>query len=283
MKEKKDMIEHWLVTGDKHGNFTWMLNGSLDSYPPQKTAIIILGDAGFDFYLNKTDEKKKKEVDARGYYIYWVRGNHEARASDVKGYEKIFDENVHGIVYCDPRFPHLRAFLDYGFYDIGGYTCYVIGGAYSVDKYWRLERAMMTEETNNPKKSGWFANEQLTKEEMDRATEQLYMFKDMGKHIHFILSHTCPYDWEPRDMFLGSVDQSTVDDSMERWMNSWKDDIHCDVWCFGHFHADRIERPGVEQYYHDMEDLDEIYNRWNKYKTDKELPWHLVKGPAFYA
>lgn len=282
MKEKKDMIEHWLVTGDKHGNFTWMLNGSLDSYPPQKTAIIILGDAGFDFYLNKTDEKKKKEVDARGYYIYWVRGNHEARASDVKGYEKIFDENVHGIVYCDPRFPHLRAFLDYGFYDINGYICYVIGGAYSVDKYWRLERAMMTEENNNPKKSGWFANEQLTKEEMSKASEQLYMFKDMGKHIHFILSHTCPYEWEPRDMFLGSVDQSTVDDSMERWMDQIKDDIRCDVWCFGHFHADRIERPGVEQYYHDMEDMDVIYNRWVKYKTDKELPWHLVKGPAFY-
>ena len=275
------MIKNWLIRGDTHGNFLWMYN-SLKDYVPEETAIIILGDAGFDFYLNKTDEQKKKEVDARGYYIYWVRGNHEARASDIKGYEKIFDENVHGIVYCDPRFPHLRAFLDYGFYDIDGYTCYVIGGAYSVDKYWRLERAMMTEETNDPKKSGWFANEQLTKEEMERATEQLYTFKNMGKHIDFIFSHTCPYDWEPRDLFLGSVNQSTVDNSMEHWMNEIKDNIHYDVFCFGHFHDDRLVRPHVEMYYNNMEELSEIYNRWQNYDATGELPWYLTKDPNFF-
>lgn len=271
----------WMITGDCHSVFTRFANLPKD----EEIGMIVLGDFGINFYLNKTDYKKKKELCGNYPHItfYCVRGNHEARPQDIPSMTKQFDENVHGVVYLEPEFPNIRYFLDYGFYDIGGYTCYVIGGAYSVDKYWRLERAMMTEETNDPKKSGWFANEQLTKEEMDRATEQLYTFKDMGKHIDFIFAHTCPYDWEPRDMFLGSVDQSTVDDSMERWMNSWKDDIHFDVFCFGHFHADRIERPGVEQYYHDMEDLDVIYNRWNKYKTDKELPWHLVKGPAFYA
>ena len=270
----------WMITGDCHSVFTRFANLPKE----EEIGMIVLGDFGINFYLNKTDYKKKKELCANypNITFYCVRGNHEARPQDIPGMIKQSDENIHGVVYLEPEFPNIRYFLDYGFYDINGYTCYVIGGAYSVDKYWRLERAMMTEETNNPKKSGWFANEQLTREEMNKASEQLYTFKDMGKHIHFILSHTCPYEWEPRDMFLGSVDQSTVDDSMERWMDQIKDDIHCDVWCFGHFHADRIERPGVEQYYHDMEELDEIYNRWIKYKTDKELPWHLVKGPAFY-
>ena len=270
----------WMITGDTHGVFTRFYNLPKD----EEIGMIVLGDFGINFYLNKTDYKKKKELCTNYPHItfYCVRGNHEARPQDIPGMIKQSDEKVHGVVYLEPEFPNIRYFLDYGFYHIGGYTCYVIGGAYSVDKYWRLERAMMTEENNNPKKSCWFANEQLTKEEMSKANEQLYMFKDMGKHIHFILSHTCPYDWEPRDMFLGSIDQSTVDDSMELWMNQIKDDIHCDVWCFGHFHADRIERPGVEQYYHDMEDMDVIYNRWNKYKIDKELPWHLVKGPNFY-
>ena len=268
------------LTGDCHSVFTRFSNLPKD----KEIGMIVLGDFGINFYLNKTDYKKKKELCANYPHItfYCVRGNHEARPQDIPGMTKQFDENVHGVVYLEPEFPNIRYFLDYGFYHIGGYTCYVIGGAYSVDKYWRLERAMMTEETNNPKKSGWFANEQLTKEEMDRATEQLYMFKDMGKHINFIFAHTCPYDWEPRDMFLGSVDQSTVDDSMERWMNSWKDDIHFDVFCFGHFHADRLERPHVEMYYHDMEELDEIYNRWKKYDATGELPWHLVKGLNFY-
>lgn len=276
------MIKNYLIRGDTHGNFLWMTNGCLDKYKPEETAIIILGDAGFDFWLNKNDERKKKEVDARGYYIYWLRGNHEARPQDVKGYEKIFDENVKGVIYCDPRYPHLRAFLDYGLYDINNYTCYIIGGAYSIDKYYRLERAMLTEENNDPKKSGWWNNELLTKEEMDRAAEQIYTFKDMGKHIDFIFSHTCPFSWEPRDMFLSFIDQSMVDNSMEKWMDSLKDDISFNVWCFGHFHADRLERPHVEQYYNDIETIDNIYNRWKKYDETGELDWWLVKSPNFY-
>ena len=246
--------------------------------------MIVLGDFGINFYLNKTDYKKKKELCANypNITFYCVRGNHEARPQDIPGMTKQFDENVHGVVYLEPEFPNIRYFLDYGFYDIGSYTCYVIGGAYSVDKYWRLERAMMTEENNNPKKSGWFANEQLTKEEMSKASEQLYMFKDMGKHIHFILSHTCPYEWEPRDMFLGSIDQSTVDDSMERWMDQIKDDIHCDVFCFGHFHDDRLVRPHVEMFYHNMEELDIIYKRWENYDKTGELSWWLKKDPNFF-
>ena len=273
----------WSVTGDIHRNY----NNRFKYYTWQKDpghALIVLGDLGFNYLLDERDRDWKRGFcNKYNFQLYAVRGNHEERPQNIFGMQLIYDKNVNGEVYWEPEYPNIHYFKDFGEYEIDGYKVLVIGGAYSVDKYWRLERAMMTEETNNPKKSGWFANEQLTKEEMNRASEQLYMFKDMGKHIHFILSHTCPYEWEPRDMFLGSVDQSTVDDSMECWMDQIKDDIHCDVWCFGHFHADRIERPGVEQYYHDMEELDEIYNRWNKYKTDKELPWHLVKGPNFYA
>lgn len=270
----------WMITGDTHSVFTRFANLPKE----EEIGMIVLGDFGINFYLNKTDTRKKKEVCANypNITFYALRGNHEARPQDIPGMIKQFDENVHGVVYLEPQFPNIRYFLDYGFYDIGGYTCYIISGAYSVDKYWRLERAMMTEETNNPKKSGWFANEQLTKEEMDKATEQLYMFKDMGKHIDFIFSHTCPYDWEPRDMFLGAVDQSTVDDTMERWMNSWKDDIHFEVFCFGHFHDDRLVRPHVEMFYHDMEELNVIYKRWKDYDETGELSWWLKKDPNFF-
>ena len=73
------MIKNWLVRGDTHGKFYWMDNGCLNDYVPEETAIIILGDAGFNFFLNKTDDKLKAEVNARGYRFYCVRGNHEAR------------------------------------------------------------------------------------------------------------------------------------------------------------------------------------------------------------
>ncbi len=271
----------WMLTGDCHGVFTRFYNLPKD----EEIGMIILGDAGFNFYLNKTDERKKKEVCENYPHItfYCVRGNHECRPQDLPNIEKIFDENVHGVVYIESNYPNIRYFLDYGLYCIDGYNCYVIGGAYSVDKYWRLEQASLTEENNDPKKSGWFTDELLTKEEMDRAIEQIYNFKDMGKSIDFIFSHTCPYDWEPRDLFLGFIDQSTVDESMEKWMNKIKEDIHFFAWCFGHFHADRLERPHVEQYYHNMEEFNTIYKRWKDYDKTKDLPWYLVKGQNFYA
>ena len=46
------MIKNWLIRGDTHGTFLWMSNGCLKDYKPEETAILILGDAGFDFYLN---------------------------------------------------------------------------------------------------------------------------------------------------------------------------------------------------------------------------------------
>ena len=273
------MIKNFLIRGDTHGHFHWMNDGCLDRYPSEETAIIILGDCGLDFYLNKTDDRKKKEIDAKGYYIYWLRGNHEQRPSLVPGYEIIYDKEVDGLVYCDPRYPHLRAFMDYNFYKIKGYNCLVIGGAYSVDKYWRLERAGLTEETNIPKETGWFNDEQLTKAEMEDCRQ---MVKEFNNKVDFVFTHTCPDKFKPTDLFLGFIDQSKVDNSMENFLEDISYDMGWKIWCFGHFHADRIERPGVEQYYNYIEEIDTIWNRWEEYDKTHELPWYLMKGPFFY-
>jgi 3-oxoacid CoA-transferase subunit A len=97
-----------------------------------------------------------------------------------------------------------------------------------------------------------------------------------------VLSHTCPISWEPTDLFLNCIDQSTVDKSTEVWMEKIKDIFKWQIWCFGHFHADRIERPHVEMFFNDIEELDAVWLRWHKYRTDGELDWWLDKSPNFY-
>ena len=52
-----------------------------------------------------------------------------------------------------------------------------------------------------------------------------------------------------------------------------------DVWLFGHFHADRMERPHVEQYFKAIEDLEEIWKRWND--PNYLLPTYFRKSPNF--
>lgn len=272
-------ITHWLVRGDNHGSFVWM-SQQLEGYKPETTAIIILGDVGLNFYLNKTDERTKREVEEKGYYLYCVRGNHECRPIRLPNICMTFDENVNGIVYYEPEYPHIRYFRDYDIYTINGYRCLVIGGAYSVDKWYRLSRFNMTEATNVAKKSGWFNDECLSQLEMadcDKMIENSH-----NNTFDFVFTHTCPKKYQPTDLFLGFVDQSTVDTSMEDWMDIIAEKIVVNfAWLFGHYHADRIERPHVEQYYNDIELLDNIANRWKHYDDTGELDWYLIKSPNF--
>ena len=273
------MIKNVVITGDTHGGQSAVARvGNIDrsmGYKPEETAIIILGDAGLNFWLNNTDKKYKKLLCAYGYTIYCVRGNHEERPENL-GYELQYDENVCGDVYVDSDFPSIRYFVDGGEYNIGGHSVLTIGGAYSVDKWYRLARAgyaAVEAETADPKKCGWFKDELLTEEEMHRIGKIT-----LSKHYDFVLSHTCPYSWEPIDLFLNCVDQSTVDKSMEIWMDALKNCIDWGVWCFGHFHADRIERPRVEQFYQEYEDMEAIWQRWHGKKT-YSLEWWLPKSP----
>ena len=108
------------------------------------------------------------------------------------------------------------------------------------------------------------------------------MEKVKGESVDFILSHTCPLSWEPIDLFLNGIDQSTVDKSMEVWFDELKDNIKWKYYLFGHYHADRIERPHVEQFYQEYEDVESIIARWNKYDEIGELDYWLPKSPAFY-
>jgi len=272
-------FKNWLVRGDCHGQFNWMTNGSLNDYIPSETAIIILGDAGFNFYLNKTEARHNKEINDRGYTFYVVRGNHEARPQDVENMDMIYDENVNGVIYFNPKIPNIRYFMDYGDYHINNYKIFIIGGAYSVDKWYRLSRLNMTPETNIPSKSGWFNNEQLSPEEMRNAEFEMFRLND---DFDFILSHTCPYSLRPTDMFLSGIDQSTVDNSMELWMDKiYRKNCGKTIWLWGHYHRDSIEAPRCEMFYEDLSSLKEIKERWNKYDETGELDWWLVKSPFF--
>lgn len=272
------MINKFCVRGDCHGKFDWL--NELSQYKQEETAIIILGDVGLNFFLNKTDKKNKEMVESWKYYLYCVRGNHEARPQHLDSMEYIFDDNVGGWVMYEPEYPHIRYFRDYGIYTINGYRCLVIGGAYSVDKSYRLARWNFTEGTNVAAKSGWFNDEQLSEQEM-RNCEKLI---NDDNEFDFVFTHTCPMRFQPTDLFLGFVDQSKVDATMEEWLDKIYDMIKVkSAWCFGHYHADRLERPHVEQYFNDIEELDLIARRWEEYDKGMELDWYLVKSPFFFS
>ena len=259
-------ISNVIFTGDTHGGVSTIvrvgnIQRNMPQYKPEETAIIILGDAGLNFYLNNTDKKYKKLLNSMGYYIYCVRGNHEQRPELVKNMILVEDENVDNSVWMEEAFPNIRYFVDGNVYNLCGHSALVVGGAYSVDKWYRLARAGYAPEeaeTANPKKCGWFKDEQLTGDECGDIWDKV-----QDKYYDFVFTHTAPLDWEPTDLFLNGIDQSTVDKSMEVWLNKLKDCFTWGVWCFGHYHADRVERPYVEQFYMDYEDINVVWNRYH--------------------
>lgn len=239
----------------------------MPEYSPEETAIIILGDFGANYHLSKHDWKIKHNAAKFGYTIYALRGNHEQRASLVKNMELVYDKFVNGYVFEEVEFPNIKYFADeVAEYNIMGKEVLCIPGAYSVDKWYRLQNDWQ-----------WFAQEQLSEEEMKYAEKTF-----AGKYYDFVFSHTCPISWEPYDLFLSMIDQSTVDKTMEVWMDKFKEKFLWKHWAFGHFHADRIERPYVEQFYTEVEDLESIMARWDKYTKTKELDWWLPRSPNFY-
>ena len=247
------------------------INRNMSEYVPSETAIIILGDSGFNFWLNKTDKKYKKLSCAYGYTFYCVRGNHEERPENL-GYVAEYDSNVNGAVYVDKDFPMIRYFIDGNIYTLNNHKCLVVGGAYSIDKWYRLKRVEGTKE--HP---GWFPDEQLTEAEM-----QEIMSNTAGKEFDFVFSHTCPISWAPEDLFLRGLDQSQIDKTMEIWMEKFKDMFKWNIWLLGHFHTDRLELPHVEIFYTKCENIEDIFNRWEKYDKTGELDWWLPRSPKFY-
>lgn len=240
----------------------------MPEYLPEETVVIVLGDFGANYYLSKHDWKIKHYAAKFGYTIYALRGNHEQRPSLVgEKMRFVYDEFVHGYVWMEEEFPQIKYFDDkVAEYEIMGKKVLTIPGAYSVDKWHRLQNGWP-----------WFAQEQLSAEEMQYAEKLV-----AGKYYDFVFSHTCPIIWEPTDLFLSVINQSTVDKTMEVWMAKIEETFLWKHWLFGHFHADRIERPYVEQFYIEVEDMEDIWNRWKKYAETKELDWWLPKSPNFY-
>lgn len=248
-------IKFWYLTGDTHQKDLLSRLHQLKTMPevgvlPQNIGIIILGDAGLNFYLDSREQKFKKKINHLGYQIYCVYGNHEERPENISTMKLVWDKEVKGEVYVEEKYPNIKYFKMFGEYQISRYNIAVIGGAYSVDKEFRQ---LMNWQ--------WFPDEQLTEREI------IDVFSLMtGKDYDLVLTHTCPYDWRPIDLFLQTVDQSKVDSTMERTLNFLKDYIRkWDKWACGHYHDDRMLQPNVIMLYHKIINLEDLMNKDNPF------------------
>lgn len=65
------------------------------------------------------------------------------------------------------------------------------------------------------------------------------MNKIKGMHFDIILTHTCPYKYEPIKVFMQRLDQSKVDKSMEKFLDKVEQSINYDKLYCGHYHTEK--------------------------------------------
>ena len=129
----------------------------------------------------------------------------------------------------EETYPRLLFAADGEIFHLEGLCHLVIGGAYSVDKFYRLDRGY-----------GWWPDEQPSQEIKEKVIRTL---DACGWQVDTVLSHTCPYRYEPREAFLPMIDQSTVDASTEEWLEEIERKLQYNHWFCGHWHINkRIDR-----------------------------------------
>ena len=55
----------------------------------------------------------------------------------------------------------------------------------------------------------------------------------------WFLSHTAPFKYEPVEVFFKDFDQSKVDKTTEKWLDSIEDKLTYKKWYLGHYHTDK--------------------------------------------
>lgn len=208
-------------TGDIHGDARSLVSFAAENDLLEKDILVILGDVGANYYGNRRDRYCKDDLAQIKSTILCVHGNHERRPATISTYRQKYWNG--GTVWYEYEYPRLLFARDGDIFDLEGTRHLVIGGAYSVDKYYRLERGYQ-----------WFPDEQPSEETKD------YVEKQLSKHgFEIIISHTCPFKHEPIEAFLPTVDQSMVDDSTERWLDKIEEKASYRAWLCGHWHIDK--------------------------------------------
>lgn len=153
--------------------------------------------------------------------LFCIQGNHEERPENISTYKEV--DMFGSKIFVEEEYPNLIFAKNGELYNIDGQKVLVIGGAYSVDKEYRLLYGHR-----------WFKDEQLTEEEQNSILE-----KYKGKHVDIILSHTSPMKYKPTEVFMQGVDKTKVDKAMEMFLDKIEENVDYDKWYCGHYHTEK--------------------------------------------
>ena len=191
--------------------------------------VILLGDAGVNFYLSSVDNKLKQGLQKYIDYchadydvevkVLFVRGNHDCPPQYIYSYKT--KKFAGGDVYYEDKYPSLLFLKDGELYKIEEHNFFVIGGGNSRDYFSRLLNA-----------EPFFSDEGLTLEEQDKIEKKLFSIKEKNLTM---LSHMLPEMVSPETenyQIAGLPVEVFLQQIFEKYGSKISN------WMAGHYHMD---------------------------------------------
>lgn len=240
------------ITGDIHGDISRFSESYIinESTLTQQDCIIVCGDFGLIWYSESDYTNyciQQKELDilsAKPYRILFCDGNHE-NFNEICNYEvvELYGGKAHKI--RDNIYHLMRGEI----YDIEDKKIFVMGGAYSVDKYMRQ------------KKISWWEQELPDNEEYKNAIANI---KKANNKVDYIITHTAPSELIKLMGFYPDIHDAELTGFFD-WI-MYETDFK--RWYFGHFHIDEpfhFKHYGKDKcfrgIYYDVCKIDERFNK----------------------
>ncbi len=211
------------ITGDTHGERDKINNLAIQLELQDGDYLIIAGDWGLIFSDNFVEELVLNELSTKPFKILFVDGNHECFPAIFRYPEEIWNGGrVHKI--RENIYHLMRGQV----FEIDSKKIFTMGGAYSVDRWFRkLNISYWTEEVPND-------------EEMEEAKKNL---ATNDYQVDYIITHTVPSS--VKRLMGYEVSENGEEDS--KFTNFLDDEIRTKVaykrWFAGHFHINKIVSP----------------------------------------
>lgn len=214
------------VRGDTHGEEFQFTEENMpgESAWTREDILIVTGDFGFVFQGEDRYLSERNKLDAlarKPYRILFADGNHEGFPF-LSAYPQV---ELYGAPVRKIR--ENIFWLQRGYvYEIGGNSVFVMGGAHSMDKAFRVKYFQVCGEKI------WFEEELPCPEEYHRAVESL---NRRGKKVDYIITHTAPRTIIPRIIHCAP---DMTDAELTGFLDWVYHEVEFRKWYFGHFHVD---------------------------------------------
>ncbi len=209
----------FIISGDTHGTLDL---GKIVKFFDEHEGeyhdddyLIICGDVGACGFSGSDEMTARNTFRDLPVTTLFVDGNHENfEQLNSYGVDIWNGGKVH---FIESRLIHL---MRGQVFEIDGKRLFTFGGAYSIDKYSRVEGI------------DWFPEEIPNRKEYEEGWQNL---EEVGFRVDYILTHTGPREVVAA---MGYGEMSDGEVELRRYLQRVADNTDFTAWYFGHFHED---------------------------------------------